>query len=285
MTRPTLTCLLVVCLAALLGLSAGCATQAPTRSGFIDKDQPMVRTQNTVRVQVDVRSDAARLAQVRSLRIEPAKVADGVTLPSTISPDSIALILGEIERQMCFELSRYFDIEPTTAASAATPQVATTTVRAAVTGLQETNPTASVASAIISRLIPGPGNIRLPIGRGGLSMEASADLPNGGGEAAAMAWSRGAGIAFDKGSLSEVGDAHRFATNFAKNFTALLAGPDAKKRDLPKIDPCAQYGPRSDLGRSALSFGLGLHMPKPVAAEKTNANSPEPKDLAAPTDQ
>ncbi len=245
----------------------------------------MVRTQNTVRAQVDVRSDAARLAQVRSLRIEPAKVADGVTLPSTISPDSIALILGEIERQMCFELSRYFDIEPTTAASAATPQVATTTVRAAVTGLQETNPTASVASAIISRLIPGPGSIRLPIGRGGLSMEASADLPNGGGEAAAMAWSRGAGIAFDKGSLSEVGDAHRFATNFAKNFTALLAGPDAKKRDLPKIDPCAQYGPRSDLGRSALSFGLGLHMPKPVAAEKTNINSPEPKDLAAPTDQ
>ena len=83
--RPTLTCLLVVCLAALLGLSAGCATQAPTRSGFIDKDQPMVRTQNTVRAQVDVRSDAARLAQVRSLRIEPAKVADGVTLPSSIS--------------------------------------------------------------------------------------------------------------------------------------------------------------------------------------------------------
>ena len=237
-------------------LVSGCATTAPTRSGFIDVNQPLERTSGNIRAQVDVRKDEVRIAKIRDLRIESSIVASGVVLPTTISKENIDLVLFEVDRQMCFKLSRHFDI--------ATPNTITSsaTVRAAVTGVQETNSTASVVSATISRFIPGPGSVRLPIGRGGLSMEASADLYNSGGEAAAMAWSRGAGVAFDKGSLSEVGDAHRYAADFAETFVELLAGPDAQKRDVPQPDPCARFGDRLDIGRSALGIGLGLHIPK-----------------------
>jgi len=274
-----------VSLAAVFGLTAGCVTKAPTRSGFIDAAQPMVRSKGVMRAQVDVRSDPARLTQIRSVRIEPAKVADGVILPSGISSADIALVLGEIDRQMCFKLSRYFDVEPSSPPSAAKPLIAASTVRVALTGLQQTNPVASVASAIVSRVVPGPGSIRLPLGLGGLNVEAAVDLPNGGGEAAAMAWSRGASVAFDKGSLSAVGDAHRFASDFAESFTALLVGPDADKRDVPKSDPCSQYGSRLNLGNRALGIGLGLHLTNPAAAETSDVNAPAAKDHAAPLGQ
>lgn len=243
-------------IALLLSISAGCATQSPTRTGFISTDQPLERASGNVRAQVDVRTDPTRLATIERVRIEPSIVGAGVSLPSTISPQNVELVLSEINKQMCFSLSRHFDI------ASAMDAAPSTMVRAAITGIQETSSGASVVSATLSRLIPGPGSVRLPIGRGGLSMEASADLPDTGGEAAAMAWSRGAGIAFDKGSLSQVGDAHRYAADFAETFAELLAGPDAKKRDIPTPDPCLSFGPRVDYGNSALGIGLGLHMPK-----------------------
>jgi Protein of unknown function (DUF3313) len=244
----------------LLSLTAGCATQSPTRAGFISTDQPLERASGNVRAQVDVRKDDTRRAAIGAIRIEPAVVANGIILLPAITAENVALVLGEVNKQMCFSFSRHFEIA-TAPPSDLTTLPSATVVRAAITGIQETSSSASVVSATISRLIPGPGSVRLPIGRGGLSMEASADLPNLGGEAAAMAWSRGAGVAFDKGSLSQVGDAHRYAADFAETFAELLAGPDAKKRDIPQPDPCASYGPRIDYGRSALGIGLGLHMP------------------------
>jgi hypothetical protein len=82
-----------------------------------------------------------------------------------------------------------------------------------------------------------------------------------------MAWSRGAGVVMDNGSLSQVGDAHRFTSNFAEDFAEFLVEPGTAKRDIPASDPCQKYGERLDLGRMAAGRVIGLHVPRPSNPE------------------
>jgi hypothetical protein len=184
----------------------------------------------------------------------PAKLQEASDIPDTITPESRVLVLGELDRQLCFQLSRRFEIvspdDPTAAR-----------VQAVITRLQETNATASAASAAVSWFLPG-GSVRLPVGRGGVSIEARLDLADG-RQAAAMAWSRGAGVVMDAGSLSEVGDAHRFTASFAKDFSDFLVETETPQRALSEQDPCQKHGPRLDLGRLAAGRVIGLHVPRP----------------------
>jgi hypothetical protein len=82
-----------------------------------------------------------------------------------------------------------------------------------------------------------------------------------------MAWSRGAGVVMDEGSLSEVGDAHRFTSNFADDFADFLVESGTPKRPLPAQDPCQKFGARLDLGRLAAGRVIGLHVPRPSNPE------------------
>jgi hypothetical protein len=255
------------CLGIILFVGA-CATAPPTRTGFIEDPATLTRVEGTVRAQADTRSDPAKLSQIATITIVPTIVAQGVTLPDSLDASAVQQVLSELDRQMCFELSKRFTIASEDQASQATK------ISAAITGLQVTNPTASVASAAISRLIPGPGSVRLPVGRGGLSIEARAMLPGEAGEAGAMAWSRGSGVLMDKGSLSEVGDAHRYTREFAETFAKFLVADADKSTQAQTPDPCARFRTEGDLGRRALGTVLGLHVPNSAAPPK--AEPPKP---------
>ncbi len=238
---------------ALLTLTA-CATKPPTQTGFLANQAGMEKVSGTVRAQIERQRDPDALRGVQKLVLLPAKLQEGGDIPDTITPESRALVLGELDRQLCFRLSRRFDLVTSEDPSAAR-------VQAVITRLQETNAAASAASAAVSRLLPG-GSVRLPVGRGGLSIEARLDTSDG-RQAAAMAWSRGAGVVMDQGSLSEVGDAHRFTSNFAEDFAEFLVEPGTPKRALPPKDPCEKFGERLDLGRMAAGRVIGLHVPRP----------------------
>jgi hypothetical protein len=131
-------------------------------------------------------------------------------------------------------------------------------VQAAITRLQETNVAASVAASAVSFLLPA-GSVRLPVGRGGLSVEARLDSVDG-TRGASMAWSRGAGVLMDVGSLSQVGDAHCFTKDFANAFSTFLVADGTSKRDIANPDPCAQFGRRLDIARMAAGGVTGLYI-------------------------
>jgi hypothetical protein len=254
LTRPFL-------LLAILALPA-CATKPPTQTGFLANQAGMEKVSGTVRAQIERQRDLEALRGIQKVTLLPAKLQEGGDIPDTITPESRLLVLGELDRQLCFQLSRRFELagpEDPTAAR----------VQAVITRLQETSATASAASAAVSRLLPG-GSVRLPVGRGGLSIEARLDTADG-RQAAAMAWSRGAGVVMDQGSLSEVGDAHRFTSSFAGDFADFLVEPGTQKRAIPEPDPCEKFGARLDLGRMAAGRVIGLHVPRPSnPAEQDN---------------
>jgi len=239
-------------------LLAACATKPPTQTGFLSNQAGMETVSGTVRAQIERQRDLGALQMVQKLALLPAKLQEGGDIPDTITPESRSLVLGELDRQLCFKLSRRFEL-------VGPEDPATARVQAVITRLQETNATASAASAAVSKLLPG-GSVRLPVGRGGLSIEARLDTSDG-RQAAAMAWSRGAGVVMDNGSLSQVGDAHRFTSNFAEDFTEFLVEPGTAKRDIPAQDPCQKYGERLDLGRMAAGRVIGLHVPRPSNPE------------------
>jgi hypothetical protein len=242
--------------ALLLGILAlpACATKPPTQTGFLSNQAGMETVSGTVRAQIERQRDLEALRTVRKLALLPAMLQEGGDIPDTITPESRTLVQGELDRQLCFRLSRRFEL-----VGPEDPEASR--VQAVITRLQETNATASAASAAVSWFLPG-GSVRLPVGRGGVSIEARLDLADG-QQAAAMAWSRGAGVVMDEGSLSEVGDAHRFTANFADDFSDFLVESESPQRALPEQDPCQKYGPRLDLGRLAAGRVIGLHVPRP----------------------
>jgi hypothetical protein len=275
-TLPTSARPLAILLLGGLFLGA-CATKPPTRTEFLGNGATLQRVDDTVRAQIDRRRAAEVAGGVTRVALRPTILAAGVERPASLADADIAPVLREMDRQLCYALSDRFEVAP--AATGAGGDVATVEVQ--VTRIQATNAAASVASAVVSRAIPGPGSLRLPVGRGGLAVEARA-LVGDGREAAAMAWSRGAGVAFDRGSLSAVGDAHRFASAFADDFAEWLAGPDRPARARAEPDPCARFGPRIDVAQQAARFGLGLHtLGASGATPKTDATVP----AAAPAPQ
>jgi hypothetical protein len=238
---------------------SACATKPPTQTDFIANGTAMERVDGTVRAQISRQKDAEALGRLSQIVLMPTRLHEAADVPATISEESRAIVLAEVDRQLCFALSRRFEIVGADQADAGR-------VQAVVTRLQETNAAASAASAAVSRLLPG-GSVRLPVGRGGISIKARLDV-EANRQAAAMSWSRGAGVVMDQGSLSEVGDAHRFAASFAKDFADFLSDDRAPKRALADNDPCAAFGPRLDVGRFAAGRVIGLHVPRSKASEK-----------------
>ena len=269
-----------LCAAAASVVLAGCATRPPTTTGFLGDYATLQPVGDTVRAQILQRSDAAALPGVTAVVILPTRVSEQAEIDRDIPASALPLVTGEIDRQLCFELSERFEIAPAPGPGVAEVQVV-------VTRIQQTGAVSSVASAAISRAVPGPGSVRLPVGQGGLSVEARA-VAETGRELGGMSWSRGAGVAMDRGSLSPVGDAHRFASAFAGDFAGLIGQDRRVTRADGAADPCARFGPRLDLARRAAGIGLGLHLPgeavpaSPIPADPPSTAPPSPPATPPP---
>lgn len=272
-----MTRMLCICAAVASVALAGCATRPPTATGFLGDYTTLQPVGDTVRAQILQRADATVLPEVTAVLILPTRISDRAEIDADIPATALPLVTGEIDRQLCFKLSERFEIAP-----APGPGVAQ--VEVVVTRIQQTGAVSSVASAAISRAVPGPGSVRLPVGQGGLSVEGRATTDTG-RELGGMSWSRGAGVAMDRGSLSPVGDAHRFASAFAEDFAQLIGADRRVARADGALDPCARFGPRLNLARQAAGIGLGLHLPgEAVPASPIPADPPATVPTApAPT--
>lgn len=182
------------------------------------------------------------------------------------------MVLSEVDRQICFEVSERFTI-----AQAPSPDAGT--VRTAVVRIDPTNRVGSVASAVAGFFIPLPVvNFRAPMTTGGLAVESELVAPDG-RQVAAMIWAHQAEVVGRTGpSLSRIGDALQLAEPMGDAVGDAFATTARPVRDIPLPDPCARFGARRNIGRAVangiVGFATGLYVPQ--VAGTGAATIPEP---------
>jgi hypothetical protein len=227
-----------------------------------------------------LRVDSPSVLAAQTVSIVPTSAAIGSG--SAFEPTDLALVTNAVDRALCISLSDRFKV-------VAPSQSADLVVHATVTGIVATNRTAAATSAVASlgasvALVPIP---RLPIGLGGLSVEAEA-IGSDGSQKAAMIWSRGANMLTTKARVSTVGDAYSLSSAFGSDFSRMLvkgrdpfkAGGSATlsmqkmKASLggdPKYDACKAFGSAPGI-KGAVASQLGL---PPGWTDKGAAASPQ----------
>jgi hypothetical protein len=162
-----------------------------------------------------LRVDSPQLLAARTVRIEPTATQIGNN--SAFDPKSLTLVANAIDRALCTGLSDRFQI-------VAANQPADLVVHATITDIVPTNRTVAATSAMtslgtsVALAVPIP---RIPIGLGGLSVEAEA-IGQDGSQKAAMLWSRGANMLTTKARVSAVGDAYSLSSSFGGDFSRML---------------------------------------------------------------
>jgi hypothetical protein len=171
--------------------------------------------------------DAQGLTAVRTVSIVPTTFSFNAA--SRIkAPQDRALVSNALDRAVCVSLSDKYQIVPT-------GQPADLTLRTVVTDIVATNKTmagVSTAVSLGSSLALPVGIPRLPVGLGGLAVEAEA-IDITGTQRAAVVWSKGANSITNNARVSEVGDAYSLAGSFGKYFSRmLLTGKEPKALDI-----------------------------------------------------
>lgn len=253
MKRPSDFRLPALCAVLSMTGLAACQTAPVANAGFLKGYDGLETREGTLRTSIRERRDDAAATAVEALYIEPSALMPGGA-PDLADTD-IALVLGEVDRQVCYELSERFTVLPRPAAGAAR-------VRTAVTRIRPTGGVGSGVSAVASAFIPGPLGVRPPGSTGGLAAEAEL-LDASGGQVAALAWARDANVVgTDTPSLSRVGDALQFAEVFGDQVGDTFAPGDREVREIPTPDPCARFGPRTSAGGFLTRLVTNLYVPE-----------------------
>lgn len=160
--------------------------------------------------------DTYGLAGIKTVAIVPTTFSFAASSRVTSEKDRI-LVSNALDRAICVALSDKFRIT-------ALGQSADMTVRTVVTDLVPTNKTmAGVSTAVTlgSGFVLPVSVPRLPVGLGGLAVEAEA-VDNTGVQRAAAVWSKGANSISSKPRVSEIGDAYGLAADFSNYFARIL---------------------------------------------------------------
>jgi hypothetical protein len=225
----------------LLSLVSGCTAVVPLeQAGSLSSYQRLEDSNGFLtRAQVSVSKD--EILAAKTVRIIPTSLladeADG-----KLSGEQRKLIANVVDRSLCIGLSDRFQIVPLA-------QPADLTVHASITRVVPTDETAagvskatsiatSIATAGAAVSVPVP-HLRIPIGLGGLALEAEA-LDPAGHQKAAMVWARGADTVTSRPKVSAVGDAYDLASSFGNDFSRLLVTGTNPFKALPSI-PSMQH--------------------------------------------
>ncbi len=171
--------------------------------------------------------DSAALSPLRTATIIPTSLTQAAAL-RVQTPDDRRLVTNILDRSLCISLSDRFYMVPF-------GQSADVTVRAVVTDIIPTDKVAAGASTAltlgtaVALPLAAP---RLPIGLGGIAIEAEA-VGQHGNQLAATVWARGANSISSTPQVSEVGDAYALAATFGSEFAKLLV--DGKDRNGPDL--------------------------------------------------
>jgi len=265
---------------ALAAAGAGCSTvplkEGGTLSSYANLGAPKGKLSKS-RVYVD----GVGLAPAKTAAITPTTFAFSAATRIK-SPDDRTMVSNALDRALCISLSdKYRMVAP--------GEPADLTIRSVITDIVPTNKAMAGVSTVVSVgsgfALP-VGVPRLPVGLGGLAVEAEA-IDGAGVQRAAMVWARGANSLQNKPRVSEVGDAYSLASKFSGEFSRMLiARQEPKGLDLslpsgqrmkswlggkPKYAACDAFGREPGLvGAVAAKYGAPPQWtekkPKPAAA-------------------
>jgi Protein of unknown function (DUF3313) len=246
----------VVAFAALSTFVAACQSMPTTNSGYLSSYEGFDEDKGGQSGPRKRRDDTASNTLTR-VYIQPSVLKVNAETP--IGPEDQAMVRREVDRQLCFTLSRRFDI-------AATPEPEAGRIRTAIVKIAPTSPAGSAVTAAAGFFIPVPFVKFRGAGiSGGLAAESELLAPDG-RQVAAITWAKSTkGLSLMDPSLSRVGDALQLADPFADAVGDAFATKTRKKRPIARPDPCARFGPRRTAGRTVggalLSLGTGLYAP------------------------
>lgn len=202
------------------------------------------------------------LVSTRTIYIEPTTIS-AVAAQSIKKSSDQALVANVISRALCIGVSDRFVVVDK-------KENADLVVRATVTRIVPTDPAVAGLSFAISQgasfVVPVPVP-RLPMGLGGLSVEAEATTRDG-KQLGAMVWAKGANVLTTSPRVSQIGDAYSLAASFGDDFSKMLVAGNTPFKGLPKLPSSQKL--QSNLG--------GKH--KYQACERFG-RAPGLKDLAA----
>jgi hypothetical protein len=160
--------------------------------------------------------DGNGLETVKTVTIVPATFSASAASRVKTAQDRF-LVTNALDRALCVALSdRYQMVSPS--------QPADLTIRAVVTDVVPTNKAMAGVSTVVSlgssAVLP-IGIPRLPVGLGGLAVEAEA-ANSSGAQLAAVVWSKGANSITNNARVSEIGDAYSLASDFGNYFARML---------------------------------------------------------------
>lgn len=243
--------------AALLG-TAACQGSPTPRSGHLTSYAALPEAGQPAKSSGHRSGDDAASDAITAVFIVPAVLAPGID--TELSDEERMMVLREVDRQICFELSERFVILPAPATDGAS-------IRTIIVGLQSNSRVGSAAAAAVDFVNPlSFVNFRVPATTGGLAVESEL-LGADGRQIAAIVWSKKAGVVGrTKPSLSRAGDALQLAEPLGDTIAATFASDKRPKRKIATPDPCARFGSRSNIGRSlasgVVSAGTGLYLPQ-----------------------
>lgn len=245
--------------------AAGCASvplkEAGTLTSYSNLGAPKGKLSKS-RLYVD----GQHLTSAKTISIVPSSFA--FSAASRVKSDAERqMVSNALDRALCVALSDKYQL-----VSAGQP--ADITIRSVVTDIVPTNKAmAGVATAVTvgSGFVLPIGVPRLPVGLGGLAVEAEA-VDAGGVQRGAMVWARGANSFQNKPRVSEVGDAYSLASSFSNDFSRMLiTGKEPKGLNLslpsrqrlqfllggkPKYAACEAFGRAPGLvGAVAANYG------------------------------
>lgn len=185
-----------------------------------------------------VNVDKAAVLAAKSVRIAPTTYAAAAA--GRFSAKDRRLVANAIDRSVCIGLSDRFHI-------ARANETADLTVHVSIANVIPTDETAAAASkalslgtsvvtntGVVDAAFPIP-SVRVPIGLGGIALEAEV-VDERGQQQAAMLWARGANSLFGNARVSPVGDAYELASKFGADFSELLVtGEDPFATKLPSL--------------------------------------------------
>jgi hypothetical protein len=245
-------------LALALLATGGCQSSPVTRSGYLTTYAGLPAPDAPLKGGAHRRRDDKASDGIQQVFIEPAVL--GVEIEAEFSEKEKTMVLREVDRQICFEVSKRFLI-----ASVPSPEAAM--IRTAVVRMRSNSRVGSVADAAIDFVNPIPVmTFRLPSTTGGLAIESEL-LDARGAQVAAITWRRNAlMIGRIKPSLSKAGDALQLAEPFGDAVAKAFASEDRPRIKIAEPDPCDRFGLRKNIKRSLASGvvggATGLYMPQ-----------------------
>jgi len=257
----------------LLVATSGCQSGPSARSGYLSSYDGLLQPGQMVKKGMYRRRDDASSDAIGRVFIEPAVLAPG--LKTELSREEQAMVLREVDRQICFEVSERFPI-------AQEPMPDAGRVRTAVVSLASTSRSGSAASAAAGFFIPVPiVRFRVPGTTGGVAAESEL-LTSDGRQAAAVAVRRKAQIVGrTRPSLSKAGDALQMAEPLGDAVGATFASKTRQKIKLGKVDPCGKFGPRRNVKRSLgnvfVGRATGLYVPQVAGTGGRDGDDADPR--------